>query len=622
MGSSTQIQRRYILGFDGIRALAVLGVILYHIFPKNFTGGYLGVPIFFVVSGYLITDLLLQELENNHTINLKKFYVRRIKRLYPALLFMLIVTSAYITLFNPGALLGLRATVLTNLTYLYNFWEIDHGQSYFQQFSAPSPFTHLWSLSVEGQFYLVWPIIVLILARLKVKRFYVFSMLLSGSVISAICLAVYFDPTNINRAYYGTDTRLFAILLGASLAYIWPSNHLKVALAPKNQHFLNTVSFISLILLVVGFVTLNGEDKITYFGGMYLFTISASFFVATIVHPKTWLVKILDNQVFNWIGTRSYGIYLYQYPVLVFFEQKISNYQANLLLYVPLEFLVIGVISELSYRYLEVPIKRSTLASWHVFSTKLSARYPKTIGSVIIFFIILGTAIGGLVTPQAATNYQTPLQKQLALRHNQEKQRNKKIIKQVTQKKFKVTKKIILAPIDKKLANKYNLSASDFLKLKRTNVSGIGDSMLVNVGPSLQAVMPIIIDGHVGRQASLGPAIIQTQLNKRQLMDNVLVMLGTNGNIYPETIKQMMHMLGTKREIFWVNNYVERPWTNENNNLLKKAAKKYPNLHVVNWHRLANRQHTWFGPDGIHPNQTGDIYLTMLIAKNIAKFGL
>ena len=157
---------RYITGFDGIRSLAVMGVILYHLLPRVMTGGYLGVPIFFVVSGYLITDLLRQEWEQNGKINIWQFYVRRMKRLYPGLVFLLVTASAYITLFQRGLLNNLRGTVISSLFYVNNWWQINNGLSYFDRFANESPFTHIWSLAVEGQNYLFWPIIFVLLMTL------------------------------------------------------------------------------------------------------------------------------------------------------------------------------------------------------------------------------------------------------------------------------------------------------------------------------------------------------------------------------------------------------------------------------------------------------------------------
>jgi len=194
-------KRRYITGFDGIRTLAVLGVIIYHLAPSTLQGGYLGVPIFFVVSGYLITYLLIQEWDTTHSINVLSFYGRRLKRLYPALVTMLLGTTAYITLFQRSLLVNIRKTVLTNLIYGYNWFEIGHGQSYFDRFSGESPFTHLWSLSIEGQFYLVWPLVVLGLLLVFRKRARAVFPLLALAIVSALAMAFLYDPKNPNRVY-------------------------------------------------------------------------------------------------------------------------------------------------------------------------------------------------------------------------------------------------------------------------------------------------------------------------------------------------------------------------------------------------------------------------------------
>ncbi len=219
-------RRRYITGFDGLRTIGVLGVILYHLRPELFKGGYLGVPIFMVVSGYLITDGLVMEITRTGRFNFKNFWLKRIRRLYPALLVVLFGTAAYITLFARGLLHNLHAIIATNLVYLYNWWQIANGQSYFARFAdGESPFTHLWTLSIEGQFYLVFPLLVLLLFgifRLSKGKMAGITLGLAGA--SAIWMGVlykitaggaHFDPS---RLYYGTDTRVFAILLGAALA--------------------------------------------------------------------------------------------------------------------------------------------------------------------------------------------------------------------------------------------------------------------------------------------------------------------------------------------------------------------------------------------------------------------
>lgn len=223
---------RYITGFDGLRAIAVISVIIFHLWPTYLPGGWMGVPVFFVLSGYLITDQLVQEYDHDGHIKLFSFYLRRIKRLYPALLMILLATSTYIALFARDLLYNLRAILASNMLYVYNIWATKHGESYFDSWGGASPFTHLWSLSLEGQFYLIWPIIVMILLKQPIRRRHLGVTLIGLAGTSAILLGVMYDPININRAYYGSDTRVFAILLGSALAFFLPSNRMRYNL-PK-----------------------------------------------------------------------------------------------------------------------------------------------------------------------------------------------------------------------------------------------------------------------------------------------------------------------------------------------------------------------------------------------------
>lgn len=622
-------KRRYIIGFDGIRALAVIAVILYHFLPNTFSGGYLGVPIFFVVSGYLITDLLRQEFALNNKIDILSFYLRRVKRLYPALVFMLLVTVAFITLFDRDALLNLRATVATNLVYLYNFWQINHGQSYFQQFTAPSPFTHLWSLSVEGQFYFVWPVLVFLLGKFKVPRRYIIGGTFSLAVVSAIIMGLTFDPNSINRAYYGTDSRLFAILLGATLAYILPSTKISSTQTRENQRILNYTSFISLAVIAIGFCTLNGQSPITYYGGMFIFTIAAMFLVATIAVPGTWLIKVFNLPVLNWLGTRSYGIYLYQYPVLVFFDQLKTNLPKYPFTFFVIEVGVIFIISELSYRYLEQPLRRVKRAQVRAFINQLRTKKISAVSQTAVTLLLLIIAMVGLAAPEASSNYQTPLQKELAAREKESQAANAKIL--ATQAKIKkaannkattsssssaTSSSSSTPPVN---PSQTQLSTNQLKTLQQTGISAIGDSMLVNIGPSLQKVMPVVTNGKVGRQPSTAPDLLTTIKNANQLADNVLIMLGTNGSVRADMVARVMTIVGPQRQVFWVNNYVvNKSWIPANEQVYQQAQQKYPNFHLIDWQTAVKNQRTWLGPDNIHPNNLGDRHLTYLIGSTIA----
>ncbi len=359
---------RYITGFDGLRAIGVIGVILYHLMPYTFTGGYLGVPIFMVVSGYLITDLLVQEWEQNQWINLKSFYLRRVKRLYPGLITMLFATGAYITLFQREMLHQLNQIIITNILYVYNWWQIGHGQSYFDRFANnESPFTHLWTLSIEGQFYLIWPfIVVALIIGLKNKN-RIAQVLLAVSVVSAIWMAILYQPNaDPSRLYYGTDTRVFSILLGAALAFVWPSTALKQKIVPKQRLVLDGIGLVSVLSLVWLMVKLNAESSLVYRGGLFLFSALVCVLVAVVAHPGADWNRLLTNPVFNWLGKRSYGIYLYQFPVMIFFETIFKNIADHPVLYPVIEVAIIFGLTELSYRFIEQPLAHYPYKQlWH-----------------------------------------------------------------------------------------------------------------------------------------------------------------------------------------------------------------------------------------------------------------
>ncbi|MGK9305430.1 acyltransferase, partial [Melissococcus plutonius] len=264
------VKDRYITGFDGIRTIAVLGVILYHLFPTVLVGGYLGVPVFFAVSGYLITNLLRQEWIQTKEVDLKAFYIRRMKRLYPALIAMLVLSTAYITIFQSNLLNNIHGEIISSLLYLNNWWQIFQGTSYFDHFAVPSPFTHIWSLAVEAQYYLVWPIVFVLLEKFIKYPGKIIKIISSLTLLSVLLMALFYTPnTDPTRVYYGTDTRLFSILLGSAFAFIWPSYRLKKEIPQSARHFLNGVGIISLFIIIMSFLFLADHYNFVYYGGMF-----------------------------------------------------------------------------------------------------------------------------------------------------------------------------------------------------------------------------------------------------------------------------------------------------------------------------------------------------------------
>ncbi len=513
---------RYITGFDGIRSLAVVGVILYHLLPTSLKGGYLGVPIFFVVSGYLITDLLRQEWEQNGKINIWQFYVRRMKRLYPGLVFLLITASAYITLFQRGLLNNLRGTVVSSLLYVNNWWQIKNGLSYFDRFANESPFTHIWSLAVEGQNYLVWPILfVLLMVFVRKKKWIVYTVL-GGSLISAILMMILFTPGgDPTRVYYGTDTRLFSIWLGSALAFVWPSTRLKKNIPKQAKRVLNLAGLISLIALILFFFLLDDHYSFVYYGGMLLVSLFCVVLVAVTAHPGASVNKWLTNPVFSWIGKRSYGIYLYQFPVMIFYEAKVANIADHVLLHTLIEISLILIISELSYRYIERPLARfdygQTIQVVKGWFTKpiISKQKPWVIPGILMVLIAL---VGFVTAPKnSVTADQKKLQAQIAesKRLAEESQKNEDNNSNT---------------VDQAVLDKYGLTAKQGKKAQKLELTAFGDSVMLDAATDLKELYPkVVVDGDVGRQLYASEPYIEELKKQNLLKDTVLISLGTNG---------------------------------------------------------------------------------------------
>lgn len=280
-----------------------------------------------MLSGYLVTDHMFNSYDQTGTYNNRRFYLNRIKKIYPQLISVLWLSAAYIFLFQRNLLAKLNQIVFANILNVYNFWQIHNGQSYFERFAAnESPFTNLWTMSIEGQFYIVWPIVIFLLVKFAKKKKNIFWILMGLSIASAIMMtSLYLLKADINRIYYGTDTRFFSLGLGAALAVIWPVEKLNTNIRKKYTIILDVTGFVSFALLILMYFSklMDPQQAFTYCGGMLLFTLDVCIFAAVIAHPGSHWNQIMSNKVFDWIGSRSYGIYLYQFPVMIFLKIKL-----------------------------------------------------------------------------------------------------------------------------------------------------------------------------------------------------------------------------------------------------------------------------------------------------------
>lgn len=602
----------FVTGIDGLRTLAVLGVIIYHLLPNVLMGGYLGVPLFLLVSGYFVTYQFSRQLKYGGHINLGHFYLKRFRRLYPTLIAMLILTTAYITLFARELLHNIRAVIVTNLTWIYNWWEISHGQSYFDQFGDVSPFTHLWTLGVEAQFYLLWPLIITLLFVVFKKLQNVRRVVFILAVLSAIEMAVLYDPANINRVYYGTDTRAFSLLLGSWLGLAWPLNRLRPNLQVSSRRLLNIIGIIATVLTIVGFFSLNGQSAFTYRGGMFLYSFIGMILMATIIHPGAGMNKWFTNPVFHWVGQRSYGIYVYQYPVMVFYERLI-NVGNHPLLNAFVEIIIILVVSEVSYRLIERPFAQyqwsklpadlQHVLETHHFSWQSGAKMMVSALVVVIAFI-------GFCQPNRAPK-KTAVQQRIEQNHQAAEEHNKKIAKgdNVAEASGNTSK----------LQKQYDLTPAQIKAAQKLKVTAIGDSVMADAADSIQKLMPnAYVDAQVGRQGSAAPDVIKQLKADGHLNKIVVLNLGTNGPMTQDTLDDILSAIGSGHQIYWVTAHVPtKPWQQTVNNEIKDLAKKHKNIHVVDWNKASQGHAEWFASDNVHMGPSGNDHFARLIAKTI-----
>src|SRR6266542_4669771 len=357
----------YLPGLDGLRALAVMAVLLFHAGQRWIPGGFLGVDVFFVISGYLITCVLLENRERTGSVGLKQFWFRRARRLLPALFALLLGTLAVSVLFYPDEVAKLRGDTLAALGYLTNWYFILDHQSYFDEVGRPSLVRHLWSLAIEEQFYLVWPVVLaLLVGRLRAGGMFLF--LVGAAAASSVLMAVLWNPeAGPTRVYYGSDTRAAGLLIGAALAFVWAPWKLRQSRARAYTVALNFGGLIALVGLIYLHVELDQYRSFLYHGGFALVSLSTAVVIAVAVHPSAHLGRLLGLPPLRWLGTRSYAVYLWHWPVFMLtrpgLDVSIDGWEL-----LALRLGITLLLAEISYRLVERPVRSGALGrGWRRF---------------------------------------------------------------------------------------------------------------------------------------------------------------------------------------------------------------------------------------------------------------
>ncbi|MEW9183466.1 acyltransferase family protein [Bacillus mycoides] len=594
---------RYMVGLDSLRGLAILGVILYHINFNWIPGGFLGVTVFFVLSGYLITDILSIEWKRNKRIDLKNFWLRMARRLIPGMLVMLIIVSAWITIFHSSLLGKMRGDSLAALLYFSNWWYIYHKLSYFESFNQLSPLNHLWSLAVEEQFYVIWPFIISLAFYYIKKKSRIILFIILGAIASALAMAVLYEPgVDPSRIYYGTDTRVFSLLIGAALALIWPSSRLANKIIPQARLILDVVGGIALIIILLMFRKTNQYDPFLYRGGMVLLSLATALLVANLAHPASRIVQFLKFRPLRWMGVRSYGIYLWHYPIITLTTPKINAGEFSLTRAI-LQFLLIIIVAQISWKFIENPIRQGTLKNIH--SKNLGIK-NLALGAKIALVCALSISTIAILGLSTASKAKDNLQKDKMEAVQTEQNENPK---------HPVTVKEETA--EEPTQNKEQQEATAQTKEPQI-VTAVGDSIMIDIAPYLKNIFPNIkIDAKIGRQLSQAIPAVEQLKNEEDLGDYVIIGLGTNGAFTKEQLVSLIKVIGNERKIVLINTRVPRPWESLVNEKLKEVASEYQNVMLIDWYSASDGNKAYFAPDGVHLTKTGAEAYASLVAKEI-----
>lgn len=593
-------KRRYITGLDGIRAIAVIMVLAYHLKLALFKSGFLGVTVFFVLSGYLITGILISEVEEEGTIDLKNFWLRRIRRLVPAVMSMAVVIIFVSAVVNRVIFTKGCKDFLASVLGFNNWWQIFNKVSYFEAAGVPSPFTHCWSLAIETQFYLIYPLILLGIYKLvksrgegRAKRGLLFAgVTLLLALISVILMIVLFDPQqDASRVYYGTDTRAFSLLFGALLAILWDYRMVPRRLSASVNMVLGSVSFAVLLVMTIA---INGSSNFWYRGGQFFGTILTVLMVYAVLGRKTWLSRFLSNPVLKWIGDRSYSIYLWHYPIILLISKGIkASWWITLI-----EIVLSVVLAELSYRFIETPIRHGIIGEYlNILRSRPKSRQEKK-RQIQVARRSLKVMAGTFVLTVSLILCMVFVPKKNALDTLQKRETKAKETGKMTEEQL-AKQKANGSESDDTICT---ADLTDDEILEGLNLLLIGDSIAVDVTDDFYEMFPnSVSDTKIGRITSLGKQVLDSYIDEKKWEGEGVIFASLSNSPINGELEDIREKIGKDMPLFLTTVRIpHETFEEESNSKIKKFVEENDHTYLIDWYAASEGHDEYFDADDTH----------------------
>jgi peptidoglycan/LPS O-acetylase OafA/YrhL len=578
--STGKVGVRHISSIDGLRAIAVTAVVLYHLGISWIPGGFLGVDLFFVISGYVITRLILDSINQSSALDLRAFYAARLRRIYPGFLFMVVCTIIFIGVWAPEAIKRFLSDLPFALTGTINWLLVARQQDYFETVGRPPLLQHTWSLAVELQFYLIWPIILLgvlkYFGKKNIARIALVIAMVSGTTLFFVSLQL--DQSNaqqISHIYFGTDTHSLGLFLGSALAVSWIPQNLSADIEKRAQDVIDGIGVFGLLGLISTFLFIDESNASLYRIAFPLAGIFGCLVIISLVHPASRFAPIISTAPFRWVGQRSYGIYIWHWVIFQVTRPSVDLSGQTWALYLARVLLVLA-LADISLRWVEIPFRQGLVQNWFrgmkYRSAKVKLRQQISVLTSIIMVLAVTTSISF----------------------------------QAINKTDEIRNQLVQDSGDAQ--SQQDLGST-------TGLWVTGDSVILGIRSKLEAKEHIsLINARVGRQAPELLAVMrvdQTSVPSSPVVFN----LGNNNALSEQTVVDIFEIVKNQPQIIVVNTAVPRAWKDANNAIISKVAANYPNTKVVDWDRISTGRPELFAPDGVHLSPTGsDVYVDLVLS--------